>query len=112
MEDIFTIEFPNTISDSELATLETELKQMAEVENAGSMDARSVDPQALMLWVQLVSGALAAVSTGVPIIQKIAGMFQGRGIKGAKIALPDGTTVSIDDVSPQDLENLIKTLKQ
>ena len=112
MEDTFTIEFPKTVSDSELEALQTELKQTSQVEDAGSMGARGVDPQMIWLWVKVLSGVLGVVSTGVPIIQKIIEMIRGKGIKGAKITLADGTTISVDDTSAKDLENLLKNVKQ
>lgn len=112
MEDIFTIELPRSISDRELEALQAKLKQIREVEDAGSMGARSVDLQSVMLWVQLISGVLGAVSTGVPIVQKIIEMIRDKGIKGAKITLADGTTISADDVSAKDLETLFRAVKQ
>jgi hypothetical protein len=112
MEDAFTIEFPRTVSDRELEALQAEIKQVSEVEDAGSMGARGVDPQMIMLWVQVISGVLGVVSTGVPIIQKIIEMIRGKGIKGAKITLANGTTISVDDISAKDLESLFKAARQ
>jgi hypothetical protein len=111
MEDAFTIEFPRTVSDRELEALQAEIKQVSEVEDAGSMGARGVDPQ-IMLWVQVISGVLGVVSTGVPIIQKITEMIRGKGIKGAKITLANGTTISVDHVAAKDLESLFKAARQ
>jgi len=36
-------------------------------------------------------------------------MIRGKGIKGAKIILSNGTSFSADEISANDLENLVKT---
>lgn len=113
MEDIFTIEFPNTIPDRALETLQAEIKQIDAVEDSDSMDARSVDPQSLMMWVQVAAGTLGVISTAVPLIEKVINMVRGKGLKGVKLGFADGFTVSIDEVSSaKDLEIVLKNLRQ
>ncbi len=111
MADIITIELPKTVSENEIATLQADLKAIESVENARPTKRRGVDPQAAMMWVQFATGALSAVTTGLPILQKVSEAVRGKGIKGAKIALADGTTISLDRVSADDLERLIKASK-
>lgn len=111
MDDTFTIELPTDVSDSELESIQAELKNIAEVEDAGSLNARTIDAQSLALWVSVATGVLGIVKTGVPLIQSIIGMVRSKGIKGAKITLANGTTFTADEISPEDLEKLLASSK-
>lgn len=111
MEDLFSIELPTTVSDSELEALKSEIKQLNDVADAGLEDTRGIDPVSLGIWVQAAAGVLGVVGTAVPIIQKIIEMIRGKGIPGAKITLPNGVTISADEVSAKDLERLLRAVK-
>jgi hypothetical protein len=112
MEDLITIELPSTTPEEDLKALKDQIQKMGDVEDTGSLGERSIDPVTLGLWIQLATGALGVVSTGVPIIQKIVEMIRGKGIKGVKLTLANGTTVSVDDASAKDLEKLIRVANQ
>src|SRR5260370_29901613 len=111
MSDTFTIEFPAEVSDSELESIQAQLREMSEVEDAGSMNARSIDAQSLMLWVQIATSAVGLVSAGVPLVQRVVEMIRGKGLKGVKLMLSDGTSFSADEISAQELEKVLKASK-
>lgn len=111
MAETFTIQFPSDVQESDVANIENELKNVAGVEDAGSMSARSIDVQTLGLWVSAASGVLGLASTGIPLIQTVIEMIRGKRIKGAKITLANGTSFSADEISMKDLENLMKASK-
>jgi hypothetical protein len=108
MAETFTIEFPPDVQESEVANIENELKSVAGVEDAGSMGARSIDVQTLALWVSVATGVVGFAKTAMPLIQSVIEMIRGKGIKGAKITLANGTSFSADEISLKDLENLVK----
>lgn len=108
MEEIFTIELPATLSREEVETLENDLRAVDGVDDAGSEDARSVDPLTLGVWVQLIGGLLGSLDSGASVVQKIAETIRGKGIKGAKIKFANGTTLSVDEISSKDLQKLMK----
>ena len=108
MADTFTIEFPPDVQESDVANIENEVKNVAGVEDAGSMAARSIEVQTLGLWVSAASGIIGLASTGIPLIKTVIEMIRGKGIKGAKITLANGTSFSADEISLKDLENLMK----
>ncbi len=35
-------------------------------------------------------------------------MIRGRGVQGAKIELPNGTTIAVDSASVEDVERLVR----
>lgn len=108
MADTLMIEFPADVRESDVADIENELKNVAGVEDAGSTTVRSIDVQTLGLWVSAASGIIGLASSGIPLVQSIIGLIRGKGIKGAKITLANGTSFSADEISARDLENLIK----
>ena len=111
MAETFMIEFPNTVADSELDSLRNELRELDEVSDVGGGDTRAIDPASLMMWVTLGSTAITAAGGGVGLFERIAGMFRRKGIKGAKITLANGTSFSADEISAEDLQNLLKASK-
>jgi hypothetical protein len=112
MEDVFEIELPASATEEDAAALEDALKQLDEVEDAGSTESRGIDPGMVSLWVQAVSGSLGVIGTAVPIIRKVLGVIRGRGVRGARLKLADGTEISVDEASEADLERLIRAAKE
>ena len=108
MSETFTIEFPPDVPESDVANIENELKNVAGVEDAGSMGARSIDPISLTLWVSVATGVVGFAKNAIPLVQSVIEMIRGKGIKGAKITLSNGTSFSADEISAKDLENLVK----
>jgi hypothetical protein len=102
---MLSIELPEGTSQDTLQELSDELSQLEEVEET-SAPQRSVIGTALMV-VQVAGPVLEAVSTALPIIQKITGLIRGKGVTGAKIELPDGTKIAVDNASADDIERLL-----
>lgn len=111
MADTFTIEFPPEVQERDVESIETELKNVDGVQDAGSMGARSIDAQTVMLWVSVATGVVGLAKTGLPLIQNVIDMIRGKGIKGAKITLANGTSFSADEISAKELGNLIEASK-
>ena len=109
MADTFTIEFPPDVQESDVTDIENELKNVDGVEDAGSTTVRGIDVQMLGLWVSAATGVIGLASSGVPLIKSVIDMIRGKGIKGAKITLANGTSFSADEISLKDLESLIKS---
>jgi hypothetical protein len=107
MSQRFKIELPADCPAEEAKTLVAEVKAMEDVQNAGTLTARSLDPASIGLWVQLASGIVTATAAAVPVIQRIAELLRGRGVKGAKLTFADGTVLTVDDISAHDLKNLL-----
>lgn len=112
MQDVFTITLPETASKSDVQALRDSLKQMESVKSARSVTPRGVDPNAVMVWVQVASGALGAISTGVPLIKGAIDQIRGKGIKGVTIELPSGVKISVDNASAADIEKLVRAAGQ
>ena len=111
MAETFMIEFSGKFTDSELDSLREELRQLEDVNDVGRGDTKAIDPASLMLWVTLGSTAIAAAGSGVGLFEKIAGLFRGKGIKGAKITLENGTSFCADEISAEDLASLLKAAR-
>ena len=110
MVTTFRIELPKGSSRVESKAIAADLRQLGDIEDAGTMEARSIDPQQVALWVQASSTALGAIGTAVPVIQNVVGLIRGKGIKGARIILPNGIEFAADEVSAKDLQTLLKGL--
>jgi hypothetical protein len=106
MEPDFSIELPEGTSQTTLQELTEELRDLDEVDEA-SEPQRSLIGSALVL-IKVAGPALEAVSTAVPILQKIVGLIRGKGVSGATIELPDGTKLSVDNASVADIERLLQ----
>jgi hypothetical protein len=108
MEDTLTIEVPDGVSEDVVRELELAISGMEPVKKVGhSSEDRGLDPGSLMLWMEVIGGVLTVVSTAVPFIEKIASIFRTRKITGVKISLPDGTELSVDDCTSDDIKKLI-----
>ncbi len=104
MGDVFKIELSDEASKQDAAQLATALRDVEGVVETSS-DTRSLT--AALLLVKVVGGALADVATTVPIVEKVIGMIRGKGVTGAKIELPDGTRIEVDNASVDDIERLL-----
>jgi hypothetical protein len=111
MNDMFTIELPKTIAAQQLSDLESEVAKLAEVDDAGTLDSRSIDPAMLGLWIQAATGILGVISTAVPLVQKVVDMIRKKGIKGAKLRF-EGGEIEVDNISIAELKTLLGALGQ
>lgn len=110
MCDSIQISFPSSAPRAEVDTIQNMLKNLNEIQDAGSIASRSVDPASIMIWIQVVSGMLGLVATGMPVIEKIIKMIRSKGISGAIIKLPNGTELPVDNASGSDIAKLLTAL--
>ena len=109
MSDIFTLELPKNVPAEQLSALEEGLLQVEGVDDAGTLESRSIDPATVGMWIQAGAGVLGMVATAVPLVEKILNMVRGRGIKGAKIRF-EGGEIEVDAISPAELQALVATV--
>ncbi len=102
--DVFRIHLPEAASPDDAAELASALRDVDGVVETAA-DTRSL--AAALVLVQVVGGALADVSTALPVVQKVVALIRGKGVTGAKIELPDGTKIAVDSASIDELERLI-----
>jgi hypothetical protein len=102
--DVFRIELPEDLPSEDVTQLVQELHEVDEVVETSS-DTRSLT--GALVLVKVVGGVLGNVATAVPIVQKVIETIRGKGVTGAKIELPDGTKLSVDNASVEDIERLL-----
>jgi hypothetical protein len=107
MSQRFKIELPADCPTEEAKALVAEVKTLDHVQNAGTLTVRGLDPASIGLWIQLASGIVTTAVAAVPVIQKIAELLRGRGVKGAKLTFADGTVLAVDEISAHDLKDLL-----
>jgi hypothetical protein len=108
MSDTFSIELPESVPRADAAEIAAELRNVDEVV-ATSSDTRALGE--VLLLVQAVGGAFSAVSTAVPLVQKVVQLIRGKGVTGAKIELPNGTKLEVDSASVEDIERLLSAAR-
>jgi hypothetical protein len=108
MEKHVNFTLPESLNEQDVDDIRNELKGIDEVEDAGSGDARFIDAASIMVWVTLFSSVVVSIDKAIPVFEKIKGLFQKKGIKGVKISKPDGTTISVDDASAEEIVKLLK----
>lgn len=106
-----SIEFPRGTSPDVVGSVADELEGLAEVDETSAPTERSVVGAALLL-VSVAGPVLQHVATAVPVVQKIVEMLRGRGVTGATIELPDGTKISVDSASAEDIERILEAAKK
>ena len=106
--EAFTISLPDSTSASQQRELESALQKMANVEDAGVSETRSIDPESIMLWVKLAGSVITAASAAIPVIKQVVDLLRSKGVKGAKINLPGGATLQVDEASSKDIERLLQ----
>jgi hypothetical protein len=112
MQDLFTIILPDNALEKDIEAIQDTLKTLDEVSDTGVDTNRGLDAASIMVWVELVSGVLGAVSTAVPIVKKVIAMIRGKGISGAKIKLPNGVEISVDNASADEIGRLLQAVAQ
>jgi hypothetical protein len=106
-----SIEFPRGTPADTVQSVAAELDQLDEVDETTAPTERSVIAAALLL-VNVAGPVLQNVATAVPVIQKIIESLRGRGVTGATIELPDGTKISVDNASAEDIERLVEAARK
>ena len=112
MADTFLISLPEGISEDDMRDIKNVLKGIDSVEDAGSVSSRTgIDPQSIMLWVQLATGVLGVTSTGIVIAQKLKELFRKKRVSGARVKLPNGTEISLDESSADEIAKILEAAK-
>jgi len=111
MSDVFTITLPSSVSENEVEAIEQALKQIESVEDAGSVTTRQLDPATITIWIGVAGAILGVASKGTTIIQRVVEIFRGKGISGAKIKLPNGAEIAVDNASASEIERLMHAAK-
>jgi hypothetical protein len=106
-----SIEFPRGTPADTVQSVAAELDQLDEVDETTAPTERSVIAAALLL-VNVAGPVLQNVATAVPVVQKIIESLRGRGVTGATIELPDGTKISVDNASAEDIERLVEAARK
>jgi hypothetical protein len=104
--EAFEIELPPSVSPALRAQLEAQVAATAGVDQCGPGDTRSLDPGTLTLWVTLAGTVVTTVGAALPVVKQIIEMCRGKGIKGAKLVLADGSVLQADEISADDLAKL------
>ena len=102
------IELPGATDKMLAEEIAVELRQMHDIEDTGvSQATRSpLDPATISVWLQLAPAVLAAAGGVMTLMVQIRDLLRRRGIKGAKITLADGTQISADEISIEELKVL------
>ncbi len=112
MTDAFTISLPEGVSENDVQEIQNLLKDIDSIDDAGSMTSRSgIDPATLMLWIQVASGVLSIGSAGIVIAQKMKEIFRRKNVLGATIKLTNGTEISLDKSSAEEIAKLLEATK-
>ena len=111
MSDLFTLELPKDLSPQQVTELEQAVIGLEGVDDAGTLETRSIDPATIGLWVQAAAGILGGLTTGVALVEKIRDMVRGKGIKGAKLRF-EGGEIAFDEISAADLKTVLAGLKK
>jgi hypothetical protein len=106
-----SIEVPRGTSPDVVGSVADELEELDEVEQTSAPTERSVIGVALLL-VNVAGPVLEHAATALPVVQKIIEALRGRGVTGATIELPDGTKISVDNASAEDIERILEAAKK
>lgn len=112
MPDILTITLPNSVTKTEIAEITQVLKEAQAVESVQETTSRGLDPATIKVWIEVAIGVVGFVSAAMPLIKKVIATIRGKGITGAKIKLPNGTEISVDNASPEQIEKILKATEQ
>ncbi len=112
MSNTFTISLPEGIPENDVQEIRNLLKEIDSIDDAGSVTSRTgIDPATLMLWIQVASGVLSIGSAGIVIAQKIKEIFRRKKVLGATIKLTNGTEISLDKSSAEEIANVLEATK-
>jgi hypothetical protein len=115
MPDILTIALPGSVSEADIAEITQTLKEIQTVESVKDTRSpvqRSVDPATIQVWIEVAVSVVGFISAAMPLIKKVIATIRGKGITGAKIKLPNGTEISVDNASSEEIEKILKAAEQ
>jgi hypothetical protein len=105
LEPALSIELPEGTPQQAIRTITDDLKALDEVEETS--EPRSILGAALLV-VKVAPTVLKGAASADALIDKIAHVVRGAGISGARIELPDGTKLSVENASAADIERLLR----
>jgi hypothetical protein len=115
MPDTLTVTLPGSISAADIAEITQALKEIQAVESlkdTGPPVQRGVDPATIKVWIEVAISVAGFISAAMPLIKKIIATIRGKGITGAKIKLPNGTEISVDNASHEEIEKILKAMEK
>jgi hypothetical protein len=115
MPDTLTITLPGSISTADIAEITQALKEIQAVESVKdtrSPAQRGVDPATIKVWIEVAISVAGFISAAMPLIKKVIAMIRSKGISGAKIKLPTGAEISVDNASPEEIEKILKAMEK
>jgi len=115
MSGQLTIMLPNSISADEVAAIAQTLKETQSVSSVKERQpdvTRGVDPATLKTWFEVAIGVAGFVSAALPLIKKIVAMIRTKGILGAKIKLPSGAEISVDNATSEEIEKIVEAIQK
>jgi hypothetical protein len=112
MPDLLTITLPNSVSKTEIAEIAQSLKEAQAVESVQEKTSRGVDPATIKVWIEVAIGVVGFISAAMPVIKNVIATIRNKGISGAKIKLPNGTEISVDNANPEEIEKILKATEQ
>ena len=103
MSERLAIELPADVPEHERDDLVQALRELGDVERADVLTSRSVDANTVTIGMQMAT-ALA------PAVDKVVDTIRGRPIRGVKLTFPGGGSLSVDEISGKNLQQLLDQL--
>ena len=111
MSDRIKLEVPSDSEGGVVEELRNELGTLEEVEGVSGAQ-RSIDAGTITMILQIAGTAFATAGAALPVLERVIGIFRRKKVTGATIELPDGTKISVDNTTPEQLQELLGKLTQ
>lgn len=99
---------PQSTSESLINEVGEDLKNIEGVQGSGTTRSRAIDPVSIIVWVKLSAEVIAAAGAAVTLAQHILNLLHKKKMSGAIVEFANGTKVTIDNASAEDIAQLIK----
>jgi trans-2-enoyl-CoA reductase len=107
-----TIEYPTNTAKSKIGEIERGIKEVPSVKSVVSGDDRGADVGTLSTVIGLLPTVLQSAGALTQTIKQVTDMVRGQSVKGVKMKFSDGTEISIDKGSSEDVQKLIAAMLQ
>jgi hypothetical protein len=112
MSQRITIVLPGAVPERDAREVQNWLERLDSVDKVSQVTTRSaIDPASIIFWIQITSGVLGAVGAMLPVIQKIIKIIRNKKISDATIRLPNGTEISLDESSAEEIVKILEASK-
>jgi len=91
--------------------LAKELAGVAEIDQARRKQERSIDPQQVIVVLEVAAKALTTLAAAWELFRKVRDTLAARKVTGAKITLPNGARVELDAVTQDEVKKLVDDLR-